>query len=120
MVFVDIPRIIKAVGYTSGTKSFSKVNSPVPGVLFLFLIADQTQVRQGDVLGEVTCERFMGGHSLDADQAHITERKLSLGRQELLNIDGSERTTASALHLKMNADAIQLENIKYIYNKWTL
>lgn len=112
VVLVEIPRIVKSVGYTTGTKSISKVNSPVPGVLVSFLTTDQAQVSRGDVLGEVTSERFMGGHSLDADQANITERKLSLGMQELRNIDGSERTAASTLHLKVNADAMQLQNIK--------
>lgn len=109
---MDIPRIVKSVGYTTGKKSVSKVSSQIPGVLVSLLITDQTYVRQGDVLGEVTSERFMRGRSLDKDQAQITERKLAIDALELRNIDASERATATALHLKISADGIQLEKIK--------
>lgn len=109
---VEIPRIVKCAGYTTGTTSVSKVSTPTIGVLASFLISDQTNVRQGQVLGEVTFERFMSGRSLDAEQAHITERKLSLDNQEMQNIETSERTTTVSLHLKIDADHLQSENIK--------
>ena len=77
LTFVDIPRIVKSTGYTTGTKSVSKVISPISGVLVSFLFTDQQRVRQGDVLGEVTTERFMGGHSLDADHRSSTVTRVS-------------------------------------------
>lgn len=113
VLFVDIPRIVKSTGYTTSTKSISKVSSPSTGVLASFVVADQTHVRQGEVLGEVTSERFMNGGSLDAEQAHITERKLLLDTQELRNISSFEQTTATELHLKIETDRVQLENIKH-------
>ena len=100
------------VGYTAGSKSVSKVNTQLPGVLVMLSTTDQATVKQGDVLGEVTSERFMRGRSLDADQALITERKLTLGTQELRNIDNSERTAGASLQLKVQADGFQLENIR--------
>lgn len=112
MVFVEIPRIVKSVGYTTGAKSISKVSSPLPGVLVSSLVKDQAHVLQGTVLGEVTSERFKDGRSLDADQAQIAERKRSLAAQELLNIDASERSTNVSLHLRINTYASQLEKIK--------
>jgi membrane fusion protein len=111
LAFVNVPRIIKSTGYTTGTMSIAKVNTSISGVLASFLVADQARVKQGEVLGEVTSERFMGGHSLDAEQASITEHKLKLDSQELRNIKISEQATDVALRLKIDADRIQLESI---------
>ena len=54
----------------------------------------------------------MLGRSLDADQARITDRKMLLVTRELQYIDSSERANGTSLRMKMNADAIQLENVK--------
>lgn len=108
---IDIPRIIKSPGYTSGTRSISKVTTQAPGVLANLFVSDRTVVKSGDVLGEITSERFLGGKSLDADQARSTERKLLLNTQELRNIDFAERASQQAVESRIAADQVQLNNV---------
>jgi membrane fusion protein len=111
LIFVDIPRIVKTQGYTTGATNISKINVQIPGVLINLFALDQALVKQGDVLGEITSERFMRGRSLDAEQARIIEEKLILNTHELKNIDVFERTTRASLEFKINANQIQLGNI---------
>ena len=112
IVTVEVPRIVKVAGYIDGDRTISKISPQFPGVLEDLLVVDRGRVIRGDVLGLVNSERFMSGRSLDEDQARITERKLSLDAQELKNIDVSERTAATEIHLKINSDDTQLEHIK--------
>ena len=109
--FIDMPRIIKADGYTSGAKSVSKVLPQAPGVLTKLFVSDRTSVISGDVLGEVTTERFLSGRSLDGDQAQSTERKLRLDTQELSNINEAFRFSQFALEKRISSDVIQLSNL---------
>lgn len=78
LALIDIPRIVKTQGYTTGATNISKINVQIPGVLINLFALDQALVKQGDVLGEITSERFMRGRSLDAEQAQIIEEKLFL------------------------------------------
>jgi membrane fusion protein len=75
------------------------------------LVSDRSAVKSGQVLGEITSERFLGGKSLDADQAHSTERKLLLDTQELRNIDFAERASQQAVESRIAADQVQLSNL---------
>ena len=111
LIFIDAPRIVKATGYTTGRLSVSKVTTQVPGVLGALLVADNSIVKKGDVVGEVTSERFLRGRSLDNDQARITERKLILDIQELTNIGDSYRATQQSLESKIASDQVQLGNL---------
>jgi multidrug resistance efflux pump len=109
--YVEVPRISKASGYTSGTKNVAKINPQTVGVLVALSVSDRARVKSGDVLGEVTAERFMNGRSLDADQAKIVEIKLKLDRKELDNINFFERASGEALLEKVKADAVLIKNI---------
>jgi multidrug efflux pump subunit AcrA (membrane-fusion protein) len=64
-IFVDIPRITKAVGYTSAPYNPAKVSASQAGVLLSIDVADQAHVKRGQVVGKVTSERFMQKRSLD-------------------------------------------------------
>ena len=78
LIYVEIPRIVKTAGYTTGSATLSKLVTQLPGVLVALAVADRTLVHAGQVVGEVTSERFTQGRSLDAAQAQLTERKLGL------------------------------------------
>ncbi len=112
LIFIDVPRIVKTTGYTTGTEPVSKIVSQLPGVLDVLLVADNNHVFKGEVVGEVTSERFLHGTNLDTEQALITEGKLSLDAQELKNIDISGHSAIVSLQLKVRADGFQLDNIK--------
>ena len=111
IAFLDMPRIAKTTGYTSGVSNPSKIVPQTPGLLSSIAVVDQMHVKRGDVLGEMTSERFMNGHSVDAEQALIVEHKLDLDKNELFNIDKFERNSNASLRSKISADRIQILNI---------
>ena len=111
IAFLDMPRIAKTTGYTSGISNPSKIVPQTPGLLSSIAVVDQMHVKRGDVLGEMTSERFMNGHSVDAEQALIVEHKLDLDKNELLNIDKFERNSNASLRSKISTDRIQILNI---------
>ena len=112
LIYVEIPRIVKTVGYTTGSANLSKLVTQLPGLLVALTVEDRTLVEAGQVVGEVTSERFTQGRSLDAEQAHLTERKLDLAKLELRNIDTAERATRASVQFKIAADLSQLTNIE--------
>ena len=83
IVYLDIPRITKSFGYTTGTSNVAKVNSVQAGVLLFLKVQDHVAVKRGDILGEVSNERFTLNRSLDADQAQLALHKTSLAKKEL-------------------------------------
>jgi membrane fusion protein len=112
LIYVEIPRIVKTAGYTTGSATLSKLVTQLPGVLVALAVADRTLVQAGQGVGEVTSERFTQGRSLDAAQAQLTERKLGLARLELRNIDTAERATRASIQSKIAADLSQLTNME--------
>jgi membrane fusion protein len=111
LVGVDMPRISKAAGYTTGTQNIAKVNCQFAGVLNNLQVSDKSPVKRGDILGEVTTERFVNGHNLDAEQATLTEQKRSLTQDELNNINRLEQANQKQLVLRMNTDKLQMDRV---------
>lgn len=112
LIYVEIPRIVKTTGYTTGSATLSKLLAQLPGVLVALSVGDRSMVQARQVVGEVTSERFTQGRSLDAAQAQLTERKLDLARLELRNIDTAGRATRASINSKIVADLNQLTNME--------
>lgn len=106
-ILLEIPRIAKTAGYTTSQFNIAKINSAQTGILLSVDVQDRATVKRGQVVGEVTSERFTQNRSLDADQAQLALHKTSLAKTELANVDGNERASQRAARLK--ADSAQLE-----------
>ncbi len=111
MVFLDMPRIAKAAGYTSSPNNPAKVSAAQAGVLLSINVADQAHVKRGQVLGEVTSERFVQNRSLDDAQAKLAMHKNTLAKDELVNVDANEQSSVRATHLKIESAAMELRSV---------
>jgi multidrug efflux pump subunit AcrA (membrane-fusion protein) len=111
MVFLDIPRITKAAGYTSAPYNPAKVSTTQAGVLLSIDVADQAHVKRGQVLGEVTSESFVQNRSLDAAQAKLALHKNTLAKDELVNVDANEQGSVRATQLKIDSATLELRSV---------
>jgi membrane fusion protein len=111
MVFLDIPRITKAAGYTSAPYNPAKINASQAGVLLSIDVADQAHVKRGQVLGEVTSERFVQNRSVDAAQATLAKHKNTLAKDELVNVDANEQGSIRATQLKIDSASAELRSV---------
>ena len=111
IVYLDIPRITKSFGYTTGTSNVAKVNSVQAGVLLFLKVQDHVAVKRGDILGEVSNERFTLNRSLDADQAQLALHKTSLAKKELINIADNERISLKTAKLKIDSGVLEHSSV---------
>lgn len=109
VIYVDLPRIIKSQGYTSA--SVSKVSFPAVGVLTMLSVSDRNSVVKGDVLAEVSAERYTQGRNLDLNQEKLIKQKLLLGEQELNNGAVFDDVTRKATQLKIQSIQFELEKL---------
>jgi membrane fusion protein len=109
--YLDIPRIAKSYGYTTGTSNLAKVNSVQAGVLLFLKVQDHVAVKRGDILGEVSNERFTLNRSLDADQAQLALHKTSLAKKELINIADNERISLKTAKLKIDSGVLEHSSV---------
>jgi membrane fusion protein len=112
-IFLEVPRIAKSGGYTTGQSNVAKVNSSQVGVLLSLDVNDHTVVKRGQVVGEVTSERFSQNRSLDADQAHLAAHKTSLGKTELINVNNNEKISFRATQLKIDSASLELGSVMH-------
>lgn len=110
-IFLEVPRITKSMGYTSTTLAYAKVNASQNGVLLLLNIKDQAPVKRGQILGEVSNERFTLNRSLDADQAQLALHKTSLAKKELINIADNERISLKTAKLKIDSGVLEHSSV---------
>jgi multidrug resistance efflux pump len=109
--YLDIPRITKSFGYTTGTSNVAKVNSVQAGVLLFLKVQDHATVKRGDILGEVSNERFTLNRSLDVDQAQLAKHKTSLAKNELINVADNERISLKATRLKIESGVLEHSSV---------
>jgi membrane fusion protein len=110
-IFLEVPRIAKSVGYTSTTFAHAKVNSSQNGILLLLDIKDQAVVKRGQVLGEVTSERFAQNRSVDAVQASLAKHKKKLASDEINNVNENQSISLNATRLKIQSASLELSSI---------
>jgi membrane fusion protein len=110
-VFFDMPRITKAVGYTAGSRSHAKVNPPNNGVILSLTVQDLAKVTRGQVLGEITSERFSQNKSIDNAQADLDTQKQKISKDELKNIDDGELISVRTTQLKVQSVTNELRNV---------
>ena len=110
-VYFEVPRITKSFGYTTTALSPAKIITPQNGVLLSILVTDQSKVKKGQVLGEVTAERFAQNRSIDAAQASLALHKKNIATNELANVNGNEVVTIRATQFKIQSAQLELSSL---------
>jgi membrane fusion protein len=102
-VTVDLPRIVRAVGYISSSSSSWKAVAPQLAVLSELPLAEQSIVKKGQVIAELSAERFAQNHSIEFEQAQLAQKKLALGTQELQTISDTTSRSISAIRSQLES-----------------
>ncbi len=108
----ELPRIAKSAGYTTIAQNTAKVNPAFNGVLLALNVKDKTKVLRGQVLGEVTSERFILNRSVDEAQANLALKKKTLANSELNNVDMNEKINHRSTQLRIKATANEIANLE--------
>jgi membrane fusion protein len=111
ILLFEIPRIVKGNGYTSTTFAHAKVNASQNGVLLSLDAKDLAFVKRGQILGEVTSERFAQNRSVDVVQATLAQHKKSLANDEINNVNENQAVSLSATRLKIQSASLELNSI---------
>ena len=107
----EVPRVVKAQGYIHNEKNISKISSQQVGYLLVLGVSDRSVVKAGQVLGEVTSERFSQNRFLEQDQAFISAQKTELIKDELLNMRGIQVGNQRALIARIDSIKLELQKI---------
>lgn len=107
----ELPRIAKSAGYTTTAQNTAKVNPAFNGVLLALNVKDKTKVLRGQVLGEVTSERFILNRSVDEAQANLALKKKTLANSELNNVDMNEKINHRSTQLRIKTTANEIANL---------
>lgn len=112
----QLPRLVKSVGYVDNKLSVIKINPQQSGFLLTLNVTDKSLVKAGQVLGEVTTERFSRSRFIEQDQALISAQKTKLIKDEVINIRDIQ--IANERVLIARTDSIKLELLKIAQELW--
>jgi membrane fusion protein len=109
-VIVDIPRIVRASGYIASSGGHWKAVSPQLAVLSILSVTDRNIVKKGQVIAELSAERFAQNHSIEFEQAQLAQKKLTLGKQELQTIRDTTVQSVRATRFQIESLRRELVN----------
>ena len=105
--YVEVPRIVRAQGYTNSQQSAWKAYAPQPAVLLTLPVQEKSQVRKGQVIAELTTERFSQDRNLEIAQSELVLTKIKAGQQEIKFTDDVASKTAA--NIKQQIAALERE-----------
>ena len=109
-IFIDLPRIVRAIGYTATNASTWKGVTPLVAVVTQLQVSENQPVTKGQVIAELSAERFAQNHSIESEQAKLTQQKLQFGQQELITISSSAARSISAIRSQLLSLQKELKN----------
>ncbi len=107
---IDIPRIVRTNGYVAPANSSWKAVSPQLAVLSRLPIAERSAVSKGQVIAELSAERFAQNKSIEFEQGLLAQKKLALGQQELQTISDSTARSINAIRFQLDSMRRELVN----------
>lgn len=111
-LWVEIPRVARAVGYTSSQSHMAKIIPPLPGVLLSLNVGAQSAVKRGEVLGELTVERYSQRRSVDEAQAALALQKTSLARDEIRAVNAGELAQRGLTKMRLSSGLTEMARVK--------
>ena len=105
-----MPRIARAPGYIATFSSSWKAVSPQVASLLLLSVRERSTVMKGQIIAELSAERFAQNQSIEAEQARLTQQKLQLGQQELITISSSAARSIGAIRSQLLSLQKELKN----------
>jgi membrane fusion protein len=108
MAVIEMPRIVRAQGYSISKQTAWKAYAYQLSILSELPVAEKSLVRKGQVIAELTTERFAQNRNLESAQADLVVAKINAGHQELkFNNEIANKTTNS---LKRQIIAMEKES----------
>jgi membrane fusion protein len=112
LVAIDIPRIVKAKGYTNSTTSSWKAISPQVAVLIKLPIPEHGVAKKGQVIAELSAERFSQNYNIEKEQAFLAQKKIDLGNREINELNISAVHAINSLRTQLAGLQQELVNVE--------
>ena len=114
LVHVEIPRIIRTSGYTVPSQSSWKAITPLQGILTNLAVSEHSIVKKGQVVAELSAERYAQNNSVELIQGQLSEQKLILAKRELKNVEEThsvsvESIQSQLLSLRRELDSYEIQ-----------
>jgi membrane fusion protein len=100
---VDIPRIIRAPGYIASLGGQWKAVSPQLAVVLALPITERSIVKRGQVIAELSAERFAANNNIEVEQSLLAKKKLAFGNMELQTIRDTASRSISAIRMQLTS-----------------
>ncbi len=107
IVMLDMPRIVRVQGYTAAQQTAWKAYSLQPSILSALPVGEKSLVRKGQVIAELTTERFAQNRNLESAQSDLVLTKIKAGQQEIKSTD--EVASKTADNIKQQIAALERE-----------
>jgi membrane fusion protein len=109
---VEIPRIVRAPGYTVSTASMWKAVTPQLAVVVNLHVSERAFVKKGQIVADLSAERFSQNKSVEAEQSRLAKEKLELGRQQLDNLADINLRSMAAIRRQMDSMRRELTHVE--------
>jgi membrane fusion protein len=103
VVLLEMPRIVRVQGYSASQQSAWKAYSLQSAVLSVLPVGEKSLVRKGQVIAELTTERYAQNRNLETAQSELVLAKIKAGHQELRFTDEVAAKTAENISQQINA-----------------
>jgi membrane fusion protein len=104
---VEVPRIVRAHGYSNSQQSAWKAYAPQPAVLSALPVQEKAQISKGQVIAELTTERFAQNRNLESAQSELVLTKIKAGQLEIKFTD--EVAVKTAYNINQQIAALERE-----------
>jgi membrane fusion protein len=109
-IHVEVPRIVRVQGYSISEESAWKAYALQPSVLALLPVTEKSEIRKGQVIAELTTERFAKNQNLETLQSDLVLEKIKAGQQELRFTD--EVASKTAVNISQQISALERELVQ--------
>jgi membrane fusion protein len=103
IVTLELPRIVRVQGYSASQQSSWKAYVVQQSVLAALPVAEKSLVRKGQVIAELTAERFSQNRNIEAAQSDLVLTKIKAGQQELKFTDEVAKKTLESMRQQISA-----------------
>lgn len=107
IMMLDMPRIVRVQGYSISQHTAWKAYALQPSVLSVLPVAEKSLVRKGQVIAELTTERYTQNRNLESAQSELVLTKIKAGQQEIKFTD--EVASKTADNIKQQIAALERE-----------
>ena len=110
-IWIDFPRIAKAICYVSNNIQTTKIITPFVARLDTLNIIDQQRVGRNEIVAEISIERVNSTGNIENQQAELALVKQRLASQELVTTNDTEITSVRLAQARLESLSLEISRV---------